>query len=466
MLGDRAYKLRKPVRFDFVDLSTRAARRRMSEREVRLNRRLAPDVYLGVADVVVGDVVRDHLVVMRRLPPERRLSTLLADHDVGREIDAVARRVAAFHASVETSAEISAAASPAVLREKLDADLEGLASAGGARVDLRQLERVSADARSYLDGRERLLEQRMRSGLVRDGHGDLLADDIFCLDDGPRILDCLEFDDRLRWCDVLADLAFLAMDLERLGAPAAAERLLAAYQEYSGEHHPASLFHWYVGTRAVIRAKVTFLRWGQSGDERDVEAACRLLDIAERRFALARVRLVLVGGSPGTGKSTLAKGLSDREGWTLLRSDEVRKDISGLGHGPSPADARREIYTDDRTRATYEELLRRAEVAMGLGESVVLDATWGDAGQRAEAAVLAGRAHAELHELVCDAPPSVVAARIARRRQAGRDASDADESVAVQLRAAFEAWPSARVVDTSYSERAALDGAVDALSAR
>src|SRR3990172_4478560 len=230
MLGNRAYKLKKPVDLGFLDFSTRAARQAIVHREVELNRRLAPDVYLGVADMIGpnGDVC-DHLVVMRRMPEDRRLSTLVHNGDsLDDEIRAVARVIASFHAAAATSPEIAAAGSPDAVRDKFDQDLEQLRAFSGAPLDPGVLEAAAALGRRYLDGRHALFEARRDAGLVRDGPGDLLADDIFCLSDGPRILDCIEFDDRLRYGDVLADVAFLAMDLERLGAPQLAAVLVAA----------------------------------------------------------------------------------------------------------------------------------------------------------------------------------------------------------------------------------------------
>jgi hypothetical protein len=220
-------------------------------------------------------------------------------------------------------------------------------------------------AHRYLDGRSRLFERRIAEGHIRDGHGDLLADDVFCLDDGPRILDCLEFDDRLRYGDVLLDVAFLAMDLECLGAPDLARRFLDWYTEFSGRPFPASLASHYVAYRAHVRAKVACLRHDQGVEDAADEARC-LLDLAHRHLEEAAVRLVLVGGLPGTGKSTLARGLADARGWAVLRSDEVRKELTGLPAAVPASSAWGEgLYRPEMTAATYAELLRRASAALG-----------------------------------------------------------------------------------------------------
>ena len=170
---------------------------------------------------------------------------------------------------------------------------------------------------------------RAQAGRIVDGHGDLLADDIFCLDDGPRILDCLDFDDRLRWVDGLDDAAFLAMDLERLGAPGLAEQFTGWYAEYSGDPAPTSLRHHYTAYRSLVRAKVDFLRAIQ-GDPEAAAVARQLLGMALKHLRAAVVTLVMVGGLPGTGKSALSAAIAGRFGFTALSSDQIRKELAGV----------------------------------------------------------------------------------------------------------------------------------------
>ncbi len=378
LVGGYVYKLKKHVKLDFVDLSTVEQRRRICEREVELNRRLAPDVYLGVATVLDPDGVPcDSIVVMQRMPEDRRLSTLVRH---GANVDdcvrEVARVVAAFHADAETSDAIRAAGALESVRANWAANFSTMGPFLGPTVDPEVAARVETLARRYLQGRERLFAARVAGGEVRDGHGDLLADDIFCLDDGPRILDCIEFDDALRFGDVLADVAFLAMDLERVGAPQLGERFLSWYREFSGETYPATLAHHYIAYRAHVRAKVACVRAGQ-GDAAAAGDARRLLEICDRHLAAGRVRLALVGGLPGTGKSTLAAALSDRMGWTVVRSDEVRKDLAGLQHSVHRVDDYGEgLYDERSTDATYSAMLERARSLLEHGEPVILDASW------------------------------------------------------------------------------------------
>lgn len=238
--GDRAYKLKKPLDLGFLDYTTVAARRAACEREVALNRRFAPDVYLGLGEIRSPDADEaEPLVVMRRMPADRRLSRLVRD---GASVDdvlrAVARHLAAWHAEAPRGRDVDEQGTRDALSSRWEASfaqVRTLADDGFVPEGVAEVERL---VRCYLAGRERLFDSRIEQGRVVDGHGDLLAEDIFCLDNGPRVLDCLEFDDHLRYVDGLDDAAFLAMDLEQLGAPEAAAYFLAQYSEYSGDPAP------------------------------------------------------------------------------------------------------------------------------------------------------------------------------------------------------------------------------------
>lgn len=406
LVGERAYKLKKPVNLGFLDFRTREAREAVCHREVELNRRLAPDVYLGIADIVGPDgSVCDHLVVMRRMPEDRRLATMVeVGMPVERDLRHLAHVVAAFLDRADTSPAAREAASRDALGARWEANITTIEEFAGSVVDPDLAGSVALLARRYLAGRDPLFEHRIAAGRARDGHGDLLADDIFLLDDGPRVLDCIEFDDGLRYGDVLADVAFLAMDLERLDRPDLGDLFLAAYRELAADTWPSSLAHHHVAYRADVRAKVACIRHAQ-GDLDAGDEARRLLEMTRRHLEAARIRLVVVGGLPATGKSTVAAGVADAIGAVVLRSDEVRKELAGLAAGSHAVAAVGEgIYRPEATGATYRELLDRAGKLLGLGESVVLDATWHDSDWRQAAAALAEEAVADLTELRCEAP--------------------------------------------------------------
>jgi uncharacterized protein len=473
-LGDRVYKIKKSVRFAFLDFSTVEIRAEACLREVQLNRRLSPDVYLGVLDVVdAGGTTIEHVVEMRRMAPERRLATLVTDDAPGVEdhVRAVARRIAAFHATATRGAAIDADASHDAVSRAWWANLTEMAPfADGPDpvFDPGVLAEVELLAVRWLEGRSAVFADRIAGGHVVDGHGDLLAEDIFCLDDGPRILDCIEFDDHLRHVDVWNDVAFLVMDLERLGRPDLGAVLCETYREHSADSGSLGLVEVFVAYRALVRAKVAGLRCRQTapGPERDAcraEAGERLAQCLDH-LRRARIRLVLVGGLPGTGKSTLASELADRLGASVLSSDPLRKELAGAPQSGSTAAAYRAgAYTDEMTDATYRALLARARVVLERGGSVILDASWVKASHRAAARALAAEVGAEPSELCCTCPTDVAAARIATRLAGGDHESDADAAVAAAMAVDRDPWADAREIDTSGDRDDAVRAALDAV---
>ena len=459
-LGDRAYKLKKPVDLGFLDFRTREARLDACRREVALNRRLAPDVYLGIADVHGPDGEPcDHLVVMRRMPDDRRLSSMIgAGVDVTEHLAGLAALLARFHAGADRSSSIDEMAGRDAVRRRWETNHDEMAPFRGTVLDPEVEDGVITLARRYLAGRGALFEQRIEEGRACDGHGDLLADDIFCLDDGPRVLDCLEFDDRLRFGDALADVAFLAMDLERMRRPDLAAEFLARYRDASGDRWPPSLAHHHIAYRAQVRAKVAADAVSPC-DHRTAATAARLLALSHDHLRPARVRLVLVGGGPGTGKSTVARSIAAPLDALTLRSDEVRKSLAGLDPlVPSPAPIEEGLYRPTMTSATYTELLARARTALELGRTVVLDATWRDPRWREAAAGVASAAAADLVELRCVAPLDVALERV--RRRSGTDASDATEEVTRALSGGDGGWTTATEIDTSGEAGPAISAAL------
>ena len=462
-IGDRVYKLKKPLVTDFLDFRTPEARRAACEAEVRLNRRLARDVYLGVATVTGPESGHcDHLVVMRRMPDDRRLTRLVTKNDphVGDQLTEVAAVVAKFHARAERSSHIDEAGMPENVYNNWAANTAALNSYRVVGVDQAIVERVDGLARRYVEGRRELFLERIAAGRVVDGHGDLLADDIFCLPDGPRILDCLEFDSRLRAGDTLADVAFLAMDLERLGRPDLADRFLVAYRGAAGDDWPDSLAHHWIAYRAQVRAKVSGLRAAQ-GDEDQATEANRLLRLARHHLAAAIPRLVLVGGLPGTGKSTVSAALGQVRSWPVLRSDVIRKQLAALDPlSPAPSGYGTGLYRAEATAETYVKLLADARSLLAHGHSVILDASWTRSCWREAAAELAERSGALLVPLRCHASSPIAAGRLATRAARGGDPSDATERIASIMALTADEWPEANVVRTTGSEEASLDEAL------
>lgn len=464
---DRVYKRLKPVDIGFVSFVDREQRLTEAEREHQLNRRISPDVHLGLADVVEDGELTDRLIVMRRLPVDRQLDRLVDDPEFDRHIVDTARLISSFHSQQDPvrGADAWMATADEVGSNWADnfAAIDPLAD---AVIPAAEIDRVRTRVDDYLRGRQTLFAERIANGMVCDGHGDLRAEHVFCLPDGPRVIDCLAFRDDYRVADVLLDVAFLAMDLRRLAGPQAASRFVKAYAEFTDEHHPATLAHHYVGFRAHVRAKVAAIRFRQGV----VEAADEALAyhrLAAEHLDVGQVRLVLVGGGAGVGKSTVAEGLADRLGAIWLRSDEVRKMIAGVPSDRHVFDAPGTgLYSPAVSDRVYTELLDEAEGLLQRGQSVVLDATWTSDPHRREARSLAKSTAATLTELRCDVPLAVAEERIARRMAAAYQPSDATPEIARYLADRFEPWPEAARVDTSRSIAESIEAATSQVLGR
>lgn len=453
-VGDFVYKLRKPVHYDFLDFRLRTARLDDCNREVDLNRRLAPDVYLGVADVVMGGEPQDHMVVMRRMPEGRRLAESARNGlPLGQWVHQVAKELVLFHRIAGRSPEISADATAEALTRTWQESFHETDPFVGSVLDEDAEREIRRLVPRWIEGRRPLLDERIASGCICDGHGDLQAEDIFCLDDGVRILDCIEFSERLRHCDVCSDVTFLAMDLERLGRPEAAGRFLADYLELAGHRFPVGLVHYYSAAHAYVRAMVACLRGPGAGDTVRSEAR-QLQALALDHLLQARVQLVVIGGPPGSGKSRLASGLAAATGWTVLRSDEIRAAMCREVEParitrPEASDYLEGRYDPKVTAGVYRELLRQAERSLGLGESVILDASWIDADWRDAARLVAERTTSDLVEMACHATPEDAYERVARRFSEHKDLSEATPEIGRAMSRSMDPWPSAIAIDTS-----------------
>ncbi len=445
--ADRAHKLKKPVVTGFLDFSTPVLRAAALERELVLNRRLAPDVYLGVVDLddPLGGL-SEPVLVMRRMPDELRLSTMVARGDaVDAQLVALAHLLADFHGTARRGLDVDAEGGVEALRERWSDNVEQTRAIGV--LDAGVVDEVALLVARFLDGRGALLAQRVADGCIVDGHADLNAADVFLLPDGPRVLDCLDFDDRLRFVDGLDDVAFLAMDLEHLGRPGLAADFLRAYALTGGgaPAPPASLVHHYVAYRAFVRAKVECLQHTQGRDGAAVQAQ-RHAELAVAHLRAGTVRLVLVGGQPGAGKSTVARALAAEVGAVVLASDELRAELrsTGVVTGPSGA-VGAGAYSAAAKARVLVELLDRARCSLALGVSVVLDASWTTSASRAAARALAVEAGAVLVEVRCTVPVEVAAARI-RARTGGL--SEATPAIARAMAGAADPWSTATELDT------------------
>jgi aminoglycoside phosphotransferase family enzyme/predicted kinase len=438
LAGDRAYKIKKPVSLGFLDFSTLELRRHFCDEEVRLNRRLAPGVYLGVVPVAEeggglkvegnGPVV-EWAVKMVRLPDEATLEHRLRCEDVGRgTIEALARRVAAFHASERACAAGAHFGSFEVVAGNARDNLTPAAAPVGVTLSQAVLDRLRDRLESELERLRPLIEARAAASVPRNAHGDLRLGHVYLFPerappDDLVIIDCIEFSEQFRCMGPVADMAFLVMDLLSEGRPDLAEAFCSEYFRASGDREGEALVPFYTAYRAAVRAKVD----GLELTEREVPAPERdramrrarghwLLALGQLEPPETRPCLVPLAGLPGAGKSTLARSLAEIGGFTVVRSDAVRKK---LARGAPPGE---DIYTAEWNERTYGECRRRIEAVLFEGGRALVDANFRQDGRRREFLDLARSWGVPAVLLVCRADPEVV-----RRRLEGRkgDASDA-----------------------------------------
>ncbi|BBX82930.1 bifunctional aminoglycoside phosphotransferase/ATP-binding protein [Mycolicibacterium aubagnense] len=459
LAGDRAYKAKKPVVTDFLDFSTRERRERACLREIELNRRLAADSYLGLAHLVEpAGGSGEPVIEMRRYPDVERLATIIAtDRPAKGHLDAIAQQLWRLHAESSHGDEINAAGRRTAVVARWEENLAELSRRARVLDAAGSIALISSLFRQYVDGRAALFDERIDQCRIVDGHGDLQAGDIFCTADGPAILDCLEFDDQLRYVDGIDDAAFLAMDLQFRGAGALADHFLAGYRLAAGDTAPPSLAYFYCAYRATVRAKVDCIRMEQ-GDAAGRPDAVRHLELAIRNLRAATVRLVLVGGAPGTGKSTVARALATTIAAQVISSDDVRAELRAGGRLGGPAGqygAGR--YSRDQVELVYREMLKRAGLLLARGCSVILDATWRDADMRRHARTQ-GREHScPTVEIECSAPLGTTQERIGSRRNS---TSEVTAEIAAELAKEPFSWPEAHRIDTTGPLSASVDAAV------
>jgi hypothetical protein len=464
LAGDYAYKLKKPVDLGFLDYSTLEKREHFCEREVELNRRLAPDVYLDVVSVTVSDgqlcvggdgEVVEWAVKMRRLPDEATLEARLARGEVtAGQMESVARRVAAFHAEARSDEETARYGRFETVAGNARENFEQTVAHVGQTVHRDVYARLEALQEAELDRLHDLIERRAAAGIPTDTHGDLRLDHVYVLgeeDEGYVIVDCIEFNDRFRYADPVADMAFLVMDLECADRRDLARAFAGAYFEAAGDREGAELLSFYVAYRAIVRAKVEGIKATEPEvDEADRAEACEkamshwLLALGRLEAPERRPAMVLVGGLPGTGKSTLARALAERAGFEVVDTDVVRKELAGLAPDDDGKAAYGEgIYTQEWSKKTYGECLRRAEALLFEGKRVIVDATFSGEARRQ---MFLARAHASgVRSLFLECQTS---SETACERLAGRtgDVSDADWDVYTKMVEAWEA-PSSEVTE-------------------
>jgi uncharacterized protein len=444
LAGDYAYKIKKPLDLGFLDFSTLAKRRAACEDELRLNRRMAPDLYLGVATVTgtpeapridgAGDCI-EYAVRMRRFDRAQELDRLLAADALPAErIDELARRIARFHAEIPCAKPADPWGSAAT----------SLANAAANFEHVRRLEHAP-DVAARIAALERwthvthrriatAMDERLRLGFVRECHGDLHLANMVLFEDRVLVFDCIEFNPALRWIDVMAEVAFTVMDLLHRGRRDFAQRFLNDYLEETGDFAGLAVLRFYVVYRAMVRAKIAVIRATQeaapAARARDHADFLAHLALAEACARSAPPALVVTCGASGSGKSFAARALAGTGEWIRVRSDVERKRLVGLAAAErSGSGLGADLYAGSMTVRTYAQLAKAARIALDAGYPVVVDATFLSRRLRDAFRGLAAGLEVPFFVLVPQVSPATMRARVEARAAAGGDPSEATVEV-------------------------------------
>jgi len=466
LAGDYVYKVKKPVRFTFLDYSSLEKRRHFCHEEIRLNRRLAATVYLDVL-AIVGDGERfglrdsprqeeticEYAVKMRRLPEEYFLDRLIQEGKARKEdFDRIAAILADFYATAAID-RASLYGSPEMIRLNLERNVAELAPCVGETLTLDEFKHVQDYHLSFLTENRAIFETRARDGRVREGHGDLRAEHI-CLEKDPVIFDCIEFSEEFRYCDAASEIAFLSMDLDYLGVPTLSNYFVTSFQNLTKDPGLSRLLPLYKTYRACVRGKVETLksREPEVPEKEQREAKSR----ARRYFHLAYcyasgpcpAAIIVVCGLAGSGKSTIARILGARTGYQIFNSDVIRKQLAGI---PLTSHLQHEygagLYNESVNALTYDCLLKQAEHGIKMGKGAIVDATFKDPQHRRLVIEMSSRTGVPVLFVECRASEETTFRRLQERQQRPGEVSDA--TVAVYLRQRKEFAPLTEIPDSS-----------------
>lgn len=441
LTGEYAYKFKKPVDLGFVDFTDLERRRFYCAEELRLNRRLAPDLYLDV--ITLGGTIDspklneapaiEYCVKMRQFPHSAELQNVLAKGEVTQDDFAVlARTIAAFHDSADAvSADSVYGTAEAVCKQCLD-------NFGTIGAGFRDLD-MSADLKALRQWTEKELDRcashiasRHDNGRVRECHGDMHVTNLIWLDNRIQVFDCIEFNEAFRRIDVMSEIAFLLMDLDMRGRSDLGRVFLNSYLEAGGDYAGLSLLPLFRVYHSMVRAKVAWLRAGQgNADEALRERFAGHIRLARRYIEPVMTPAVIITrGFSGSGKTTVTAGLIPATGAIRVRSDVERKRLEGMSASErSHSGIGQGLYDPAHTEQTYERLAECAESVIKAGRPVIVDATFLQADQRLRFRNLARSLDVPFRILDCQAPVSVLRERISSRAQQGHDASEADAAV-------------------------------------
>ncbi len=445
LTGEFAYKIKKPVDFGFLNFTALDRRLHYCQEELRLNQRLAPELYLDVVAIHgteeqpslsgSGEPL-EYALKMKQFPQDGLLSTLEAQGQLQTEhIDVLATLLARFHADIPCVEESSPLGTANAVVEPMRQNFVQIRAMLTDAGDLAQLEQLEGWAESTAERLHELLNQRRANGHVRECHGDAHLGNIALLDGKPLLFDCIEFNEEFKWIDTASDFAFLAMDLQHRGHPQLAARLVNRYLEESGDYESARVLDFYRAYRAMVRGKIALFQMSVPGQS-DAQVAALLqtyrsyADLAETYTEIPQPYLLVMHGVSGTGKSTASAAIVEQLSAIRIRSDAERKRLHGLARNESShSGIQGGIYTQEASARVYEYMLQTSETLLRAGQPVVVDAAFLKRSQRDLFHALAERmavAHLIIH---CNTSEQFAREWIQQRQQAGEDVSEAGTEV-------------------------------------
>jgi len=430
LTGTWVYKMKKPVDFGFLDFTTIEKRLEFCRREVLLNQRLSHGVYEGVVSICrgkdgrlrlgdSGDVV-EYAVRMRQLPEETNLAVLIEKRMVSpTDMTALGDRLARFYRAGSCSPEIDRFGDPEVISFNMEENFRQVEPFVGSLVDEEWWEFIRQASRAFFQYRLEFFQKRISACRIRDGHGDLRVEHVY-FSDGIQIIDCIEFNDRFRFGDVAIDLAFLHMDMERLGHSELSRMVLESCVKQSGDGGLYELLDFYAAYRAVVALKVACLRSTEVEDPvtiAELHGKVREYLHHAYRYALqfSRPALWVFCGLPATGKSALALEAAQTLDIALFQSDRIRKESAGKPPETTVVAYGKGLYRRELRRRVYAELLARAQEQLKRGRSAILDATFSSRKWREEAARLARDCDASLLLVECVCSEETIRKRLMHR---------------------------------------------------
>jgi uncharacterized protein len=445
LTGPFAYKIKKPLNLGFLDFSSLENRRHYCAEELRLNRRLAPQLYLdliainGTPDAPVlngpGAPI-EFAVKMKEFPQEAQLDRLLSEGRLLPEhIDALSARLASFHGTIAVAGPDSPYGTPEGIARPVRENFLPIRAQFSDPAEGRKLDRLEAWANRMHRDRTGDFLERKRDGFIRECHGDMHLANMVLLEGRVTIFDCIEFNENLRWIDVMSEIAFLTMDLDDRERPDLSHRVLTAYLELTGDYTGLRLLRFYQVYRALVRAKVACIRLGQPGlsepdRRRTLERYRTYESLAERYTAAPAPWLVITHGLSGSGKTTIAQSLLEATGAIRIRTDVERKRIFGLAPAArSDSGLDRGIYTPEATGKTYRRVAEAARSVLTAGLPVIADGAFLKRDQRWMLRAVAEECKVPFIILDLRASETALRNRLAERNRAGRDASEADRAV-------------------------------------